>query len=1228
MLDHSAGTFEVAAFDKPFQRPAAAFRSFEGQTVAQIIAQSGIEKTLVLGLKVRITLGARSSEVALADWGKVRPRAGCMVEIYPQVEGVLVAGLLTSLIGAAAPSLAAFLFPALGEVGLALVSAGISIVGQLLVSALIPPPSVQNQPNNDPTFAITGASNAIDRYGVFPSVLGRRRYFPKVTGQGFTEVVGTDVYFTVRLCFGHGPVALEEIRVGETSLEEFDDWELEFLNIDQAETERLMPWLNIGDLIISSASSPHGTVEITGPTSMRFTQNDGFSGRATVNYTLSNNENYSRTLTVAQPRYTTNPNSGGEADFNDRFILIEDPPRNIEVTLNGGTVVGWRQGEEAMSLYSTDIDEVSYNAVLQTNEEVVRQTSGAVLVAQLDTSFQSLYAISGSSRVASSVIVNFSYRKVGETVWVDAGTENYSANTTSFVRFTKEITFPEEAEHEIRITRTNGSNGSGADTAILTAIRSVGTATLPSHEGISEIAIRIRASDQLNGRLQTVNAIVQQMGYEWDGAAWSGLVPINHPAWILAQVLRGPYLRDPVPDNRIQLADLKAWADDEPHWECGEVIDGDTTIRETARMVCAAGRAKFGLVDLLWGVVRDNSDGPVVQTFTPLNSYDFRGSRIFSRPLDALRVNVISEDDDWQRVQIVTYADGRDETNATYVETLDTRGVVLRSGEGDQGNAWRHGRLAIADARLRPEEYSWGSDLDHVRCQNGDKVRIVHDVPLAGIGYGFVREFSATGAFIDEITLDNDVPIEVGKTYRMRVRRRNGEEVTFSATKGTGNEWTPDTQVLSSTTHVGDMAVIEETTVESLEVLITSIVGEGDLQARLTAVPAAPGILQATSGAIPPYISPISAPAARRGPTPPRVIAVFSDRDTAIEEADMSLTPAAEVSFELSAGTGPQPSQIELQWRAVGGNAQWQRSGYSSPEIGTISTGGLLQGEVYELRLAAMNELGEVTLIQAGQVRANSADTPPLQILDWVGEPGVGQIRLSGTYPQERDIARVDVFARMGGNDDHTLIGSTTDPYFVYQMQKGDGGVYPYDRFAVMAVDFAGQNGPLSDDIEVLPRMVFVDRENIQEGSVSRTFYDVRGSSVVIIGEQSGVQFSSITQIAFSEYRFGDDGIFPQNPASFTVGFELRNDFSQASDVLVTLQLRDGDGGPWLDLDNFSQTATPNTVQFVNRIIVDSGSELDVWNYSEFRLVADTTGQPLGAVDLRRVTVKIEQFNI
>ncbi|UWQ77602.1 hypothetical protein K3725_09725 [Leisingera sp. S132] len=814
-----AKLFETAVYQHPLKGRAQCRHMPEGVTVADLVQQAEIDPRLLMSVQVVISKGVHSTVVPVDKWHRVRPREGSHVLIGPKVQGPLAGAVLAAVLPSAASYIAGTTFAlATTSFAYAAVYAAVTIVGSLLINALIPPParpgSIQQ---DDPNFSITGSGNAEVKYGVYPSVLGRHKMFPPKTARGFTEGRGEEVYFRGRYTFGHGPVALEELKIGTTPIWEFSGVELEFLNVDSAETLSRIPQI-------------------------------------------------------------------------------------------APLVKAWRSGAEALDLYPDDIAEDGYSVRLNQNDIVIRTTRERSTAAEIDVLYQGLVRFDeNNNKQPLSRLTAFYYRKVGDSQFIDAGAELHTGATTANLRFTKLIVFPEPGEYEVQIKRIyeDSDHITVRDDSYLSAIRSIRTGKLPSHDGIAEVAVRIKASEQLNGQLEDLSVIVQQMAPVWDGASWTAFQPVRHPAWIYARSLMGPTLAKPLADSRIQLQDLLDWADQEPHWTCDAVIDQTTTVAEVLDMICGAGRARRTLRDLKYSIIRDGGAGPVVQQFSPRNSYDFRGAITFPKEIHGFRVRCLSERLDWQQDEITVYADGYDAATATELETLDLRGVVLSKDDANGGNAWRLGRYHLAQALLRYEEFTWKSDLDHLRVNMGDKVRFVHDVPMIGVGAGRVKSIvTDPGGNLVSFTLDELLTPEAGD-YRVNWRSALGDEVVFSAAAPDSYDgiWTASEVVPAADLVAGDLVSIELMTQESVELLITAILHDGDLQATLKGVPAAPEVLDADQGEIPDYVPTITsvAPNSSLKPVAPRIISAVA-QNVVKEDRSGARSAAAFAELEWQPG--------------------------------------------------------------------------------------------------------------------------------------------------------------------------------------------------------------------------------------------------------------------------------------------------------------------------------------
>ncbi|EBA18407.1 tail fiber protein, putative [Roseobacter sp. SK209-2-6] len=781
-----ADQFETTAYLHPMRGECKNALRQEGATIADIVREAEIDPRYMGTVQVVISHGVSASVVPMDQWGRVRPRAGTHVLITPRVHGPAAALLLSAVLPSVAATAAGALFTA-GTLAYSLAYAAVTIVGSLLINALVPPPSTPAAAReDDPNFSITGSSNAETPYGIYPTVLGRHLIYPPKTARGYTEGEGENIHFRGRFTFGYGPVALESLRIGTTPITEFEGVELEFLNVDQAETLAHMPEL-------------------------------------------------------------------------------------------APLVRAWRSGDAPLTLYPDDVAEDSYSVALAQDNAILRATRDRTTSVSVDVTFQGLVRFDGNNnKQEHSADIRYRFRAVGAQAWTDAGTETFTGASTANLRFTKTIALPTEGEYEIEVTRLTAESDETTvrDSGFLTAIRSVRSGSLPSHADIAEVAVRIKASDQLNGQLETLNAVAMQMAPVWDGGAWSQPQPVRHPAWIYARALMGPMLSKPLTAERLQLDDLKDWADQEPHWTCDAVIDQATTVAEVLDLICATGRARRFLRDLKYSIIRDGAAGPVIAQFNPRNSWGFKGQITFPKEIHGFRVRCLSERLEWQQDEITVYADGYDVNTATEFETLELTGVVLSKDDTDGGNAWRLGRYHLAQAILRPESFSWQVDFEHLRVNMGDKARLVHDVPKVGVGAGRITEIILQNGDLSGFKLDEILTPEPGD-YRVCIRLRNGDERIFRAAPPVDYTyiWTAQEAVSPAGIHIGDLLSIELMTQESLEVLITSIKHGEDLTATLTGVPAAPAVLTADEGEIPPYDPIITTvrPNSSLAPPPPEI---------------------------------------------------------------------------------------------------------------------------------------------------------------------------------------------------------------------------------------------------------------------------------------------------------------------------------------------------------------------
>ncbi|WP_353429039.1 host specificity factor TipJ family phage tail protein [Paracoccus denitrificans] len=210
----------------------------EGLTVADIVRQALPGATAVDLKRIRVALVSTSgaSIAAPALWHAIRPKPGVrvVIRVIPGKGGLKA--VLSIVVSIAAVALGTMFGPAIGgllglsgatatAVGGALVAMGVNLVGQLLINALVPPVKPDTERRN--TYSISGWRNRLDPDGAVPEVLGSIRYAPPYAARPYTEIVGDWQYIRALFVFGEGELQLTDFRIGETSISEYDEVQLE-----------------------------------------------------------------------------------------------------------------------------------------------------------------------------------------------------------------------------------------------------------------------------------------------------------------------------------------------------------------------------------------------------------------------------------------------------------------------------------------------------------------------------------------------------------------------------------------------------------------------------------------------------------------------------------------------------------------------------------------------------------------------------------------------------------------------------------------------------------------------------------------------------------------------------------------------------------------------------------------------------------------------------------------
>ncbi|WP_444464237.1 host specificity factor TipJ family phage tail protein [Rhodobacter capsulatus] len=756
-----------------------------GLTVAEIVARALPLATEADLCRTRVALvtDAGSQIVPRDLWHLARPRPGVRVVIRVTPGKGALRSILSIVVSIAAVALTGWLFPgfAVGSWQWGLAVAGFSIVGQLLVNALIPPVKPDSEAKN--TYSITGWRNRLEPGAAVPVVLGTMRYAPPFAATPYTEIVGDQQYVRAVFCLGEGEVAIDGMRLGETSLSEYDEVETE------------IRYGVAGELPLSLY--PRQVVE----------------------------EQIGVELTRPYPR-----------DDAGNILQVEEEYEARRRVWAGED--GWT--------WETYTDIRMVNAPT-TATPVVRTTgpdaSGASIVLAWPGGLFK-YDDDGK-RQPHAVAIQIEQRLIEAEEWQPViRLDVITTKAESFFR-QHSWSFPSRGRWQVRLTMlqdeaTDSKISQRTTWAALQTIRPEYPLAYP--RPLALVALRIKATHQISGSIDNFNCLVSRITRDWDAATGSWVRRVSeNPAAALIEVLSHPSNPKAVADSGLDLDLLADWAE----WCAAEGLtynavleDQGTTLRDVLTEIAAAGRATPRHDGIRWGVVIDR---PLVNTLivdhiNPRNSWGFKWSRAYRNPPHAFVVKFKDAGNDYKETERVVRWPGYD-GEITLTEQLSLPGKVHAA------EVWREARRRQLETIYRPDTYEVTQDGAVRTATRGDAIALSHDV-LSRVQVA-ARVKSVQGALVEIDDVVSMTAGET-YACRFRVFETAEDTVGVSVVR-TVRTAPGETQILTLTgvgpmPLVGDLVHFGPAAVESYTQIVTRIEATQDMCAIVRTVDAAPQI--------------------------------------------------------------------------------------------------------------------------------------------------------------------------------------------------------------------------------------------------------------------------------------------------------------------------------------------------------------------------------------------------
>lgn len=360
----------------------------------------------------------------------------------------------------------------------------------------------------------------------------------------------------------------------------------------------------------------------------------------------------------------------------------------------------------------------------------------------------------------TNVTIRIRQRLAGTTTWSDVAVQKYEARQREafFRQYT--WTLPSRGTWEIEVTNVASiSSGTKRNNRVfLAAVQSIRPEyPINFEKPVALAAVRLKASFELNGTLDSLNALVQRYVPVWNGSSWSEGLSRNAASQFV-YALQGNHHPYPVADSGID------WDQMEDFWEFCDARSltydadhrGQTTLREMLSVIAAAGRASPRHDGSAWGVVIDRPQDVVVDHITPKNSWSFEASRDYIDPPDAVRVKFLDETNDYDDAEIIIKWPGH--TGAVdLIEEWETPGKTHPDAVAIE--VYRR----MQEILLRRDRFNVMQEGPVRAATRGDKVLLSHDVLSS------VQMSGRVLAVKDRlIVLDEEVEMEAGQSYGFR----------------------------------------------------------------------------------------------------------------------------------------------------------------------------------------------------------------------------------------------------------------------------------------------------------------------------------------------------------------------------------------------------------------------------------------------------------------------------
>lgn len=483
------------------------------------------------------------------------------------------------------------------------------------------------------------------------------------------------------------------------------------------------------------------------------------------------------------------------------------------------------------------------------------------------------------------------------------------------------------------------------------------------HPGKALIGIKALATSQLSGTDPKVTWIQERSEvyvfnpyinkYEAQSA--------DNPAWAaydlihICRKIGGGYIVFGQPHMRLDYNAFKAWADKckTNGFTFNYIYDTAMRLWDALKYPEAVGRGKVIPVGTRFTCVSDYQSTPV-QLFTVANikqgsfTEEFQGVEARA---NSVEISFLNKDKDYERDVIPVYGDTYDES-----DTLTNPAQVELMGCTSLEQAYKHGKHFLRCNKYEIRTVTIEAFTDAIACTVGDIILIQHDIPEWGEGGRVVAVSGQT------ITLDKEVSVQPGKNYQLLIRSNATDIVsTFNVVNVSGLNVIVKESIPVQPDAVYAFGEVSKSAKPFRVLAITKTLSE--MTRKIQCMEYYPELYVSDDGTVP------SIDYTNRSASDIQAVGLVSD----VYGANGIMYSRIGVTWQLP--RDGKVSNVVVNYRNVKSDT-WTYIGNYPASTNATTISDVLLGATYEVRVQAINELGQLTTGVTKSIAIPKMQTP------------------------------------------------------------------------------------------------------------------------------------------------------------------------------------------------------------------------------------------------------------